>query len=157
MLNLIFIRMPGESYRRRLRSLLLCLCGVFGAPVNSLVCLYIYINTHKGYIYNLDQLTITSLDQLTMTNSDQLTLTNLDQLPITNLHSLIVTNWIICPESACNWQDKEGVWRWRVGGGGVCGFNVLFTALSSHEANCSFNYEPVTHSQASVTSETALT
>ena len=26
---LIFTRMPGESYRRRLRSLLLCLCDVF--------------------------------------------------------------------------------------------------------------------------------
>ena len=38
---------------------------------------------------------------------------------------------------------------------GVCGFTVLFTALSSHEANCSFNYEPVKHCQASVTSETA--
>ena len=31
-------RMPGESYRRRLRSLLLCLCWVFRALINSLVC-----------------------------------------------------------------------------------------------------------------------
>ena len=31
--------MPGESYRRRLRSLLLCLCNdVLRAPVNSLAC-----------------------------------------------------------------------------------------------------------------------
>ena len=29
--------MPGESYRRRLRSLLLC-CDVFRALINSLVC-----------------------------------------------------------------------------------------------------------------------
>ena len=35
---LVFTRMPGESYRRRLRSLLLCLCYVFWALVNSLVC-----------------------------------------------------------------------------------------------------------------------
>ena len=28
---LVFTRMPGESYRRRLRSLLLCLCDVFPA------------------------------------------------------------------------------------------------------------------------------
>ena len=34
----VFIRMPGESYRRRLRSLLLYLCYVFGALINSLVC-----------------------------------------------------------------------------------------------------------------------
>ena len=30
--------MPGESYRTRLRSLLLCLCDVFRALINSLVC-----------------------------------------------------------------------------------------------------------------------
>ena len=35
---LVFIRMPGENHRRRLRSLLLCLCWVFRAPINSLVC-----------------------------------------------------------------------------------------------------------------------
>ena len=35
---LVFTRMPGESYRRRFRSLLLCLCYVFRALVNSLVC-----------------------------------------------------------------------------------------------------------------------
>ena len=34
---LVFIRMPGESYRRRLRSLLLCLCDVFQVLINSLV------------------------------------------------------------------------------------------------------------------------
>ena len=35
---------PGESYRRRLRSflLLLCSCDVFRAPVNSL-CLYSFV------------------------------------------------------------------------------------------------------------------
>ena len=35
---LVFTRMPGKSYRRRLRSLLLYLCYVFGALINSLVC-----------------------------------------------------------------------------------------------------------------------
>ena len=34
---LVFTRMLGESYRRRLRSLLLCLCGLFRALINSLV------------------------------------------------------------------------------------------------------------------------
>ena len=34
----VFTRMPGECYRRRLRSLLLCLCDVFRALINSLVC-----------------------------------------------------------------------------------------------------------------------
>ena len=32
---LVFTRMPGESYRRRLRSLLLCLCYVYGALIKS--------------------------------------------------------------------------------------------------------------------------
>ena len=35
---LVFTRMPGESHRRRLRSLLLYLCDVFRALINSLVC-----------------------------------------------------------------------------------------------------------------------
>ena len=33
---LVFTRIPGESYRKRLRSLLLC--DVFRALINSLVC-----------------------------------------------------------------------------------------------------------------------
>ena len=37
-MHLVFTLTPGESYRRRLRSLLLCLCDVFGALMNSLVC-----------------------------------------------------------------------------------------------------------------------
>ena len=35
---LLFTRMPGVSYRRRLRFLLLYLCDVFRALINSLVC-----------------------------------------------------------------------------------------------------------------------
>ena len=35
---LVFTRMPGESYRWRHRSLLLWLCDVFRALINSLVC-----------------------------------------------------------------------------------------------------------------------
>ena len=35
---LVFTRMPGESYRRRLRYFLLCLCDVFRAMITSLVC-----------------------------------------------------------------------------------------------------------------------
>ena len=34
----VFARMPGESYRRRLGPLLLYLCDVFRALINSLVC-----------------------------------------------------------------------------------------------------------------------
>ena len=36
--RIVFTRMPGESYRRRLESLLLCLCDVFPAVTNSLEC-----------------------------------------------------------------------------------------------------------------------
>ena len=35
---LVFTHMAGESYRRRLRSLLLYLCYVLRALINSLVC-----------------------------------------------------------------------------------------------------------------------
>ena len=35
---LVFTRMPGESYHKRLRSLLLCLCDVFRVVITSLVC-----------------------------------------------------------------------------------------------------------------------
>ena len=35
---LVFTRTPGESYRRHLRSLVLYLCYVFRALINSLVC-----------------------------------------------------------------------------------------------------------------------
>ena len=35
---LVITRMPGESYRRRLRSLLSYLCYVFRALINSLAC-----------------------------------------------------------------------------------------------------------------------
>ena len=38
---LVFTRKPCESYRRRLRSLLLHLCYVFPALINSLVCWYL--------------------------------------------------------------------------------------------------------------------
>ena len=37
-MHLVFTRMPGESYCRRLRSLLLCLCDVFRTLINSLIC-----------------------------------------------------------------------------------------------------------------------
>ena len=35
---LVFTGLPGESYRRQLMSLLLCLCEVFQVLINSLVC-----------------------------------------------------------------------------------------------------------------------
>ena len=37
-MHLVFTRMLGASYRRRLRSLLLYLCYVFQPLINSLVC-----------------------------------------------------------------------------------------------------------------------
>ena len=38
-MDLVFTRVPGESYRRRLGSLLLlCLCDVFRALIHSFVC-----------------------------------------------------------------------------------------------------------------------
>ena len=40
---LVFTRTPGENYRRRLRSLLLCLCDVFRPLINSHVCLFFHV------------------------------------------------------------------------------------------------------------------
>ena len=40
---LVFTRMPGESYRRRLRSLSLCSRDVFRALINSLACLLAFV------------------------------------------------------------------------------------------------------------------
>ena len=51
--KLVCIRVPGESYREGLRSLLLCLCDVFRALANSLVSWYCsfkgapHLNTQK--------------------------------------------------------------------------------------------------------------
>jgi len=42
---LVLTCMPGERYRRRLRSLLLCLHGVFRALINSLACWFCLLNT----------------------------------------------------------------------------------------------------------------
>ena len=42
-MHFVFTRMPGESYRRRLRSLLLCLRDVFRPLINSLVCWFFSI------------------------------------------------------------------------------------------------------------------
>ena len=39
---LVFTLMPGEIYGRQIRSLLLCLCDVFRAIINSLVCCFIF-------------------------------------------------------------------------------------------------------------------
>ena len=47
---LVFTPMPGESYRRRLRPLLVYLCYVFQALINSLVyyiCVYILYDSEK--------------------------------------------------------------------------------------------------------------
>ena len=39
----VFTRMPGESYRRRLRSLLLCLFDVLRALINSLFVYFVLV------------------------------------------------------------------------------------------------------------------
>ena len=46
---LVFTRMSGEHHRRRLKSLLLCLCDVFQAIINSLVCWFFQILTEIGH------------------------------------------------------------------------------------------------------------
>ena len=52
---LVFTRMPGLSYHRRLRSLLLCLCDVFRALLSFLVCWHCI----SDYVMGLQKLTVT--------------------------------------------------------------------------------------------------
>ena len=42
---LVVTRVPGESYRRRLTSLLLCLCYVFRALIKSLCVLILHLRS----------------------------------------------------------------------------------------------------------------
>ena len=49
---LVFTRTPGESYCRRLRSLLLYLCYVYRALINSLVCKKQKQNKKTEHIYD---------------------------------------------------------------------------------------------------------
>ena len=51
---LVFIRMPGESYCRRLRSLLLSLCYVFRALINSLVWWFIWTRVQCSVCFQVD-------------------------------------------------------------------------------------------------------
>ena len=47
---LVFTRMQGKSYRRRLRSLLLYLCYAFRALINSLVCWFYFKQADKRIV-----------------------------------------------------------------------------------------------------------
>ena len=49
--------MPGESYRRQLRSLLLCLCEGFRALINSLVCWFSIWTFYFCFIQNWEDYT----------------------------------------------------------------------------------------------------
>ena len=49
---LIFTSMPSKSYRRQLRSLLLHLCDIFQASINSLVC-WFFFKFYLIYIFFL--------------------------------------------------------------------------------------------------------
>ena len=57
---LVFTHTPGESYRRRHRSLLLCLCDVFRALINSLVC-WFWRKRRAEAGYRTSVVTLTSL------------------------------------------------------------------------------------------------
>ena len=49
---LVFTRMPGGSYCKWLRSLLLCLHEVFWAPINSLVCWFFILCMFQAFQYD---------------------------------------------------------------------------------------------------------
>ena len=50
---LVFTRMPGESYRRRLMTLLLYLCCVFRALINSQLCWFIKIPVSESFLLSI--------------------------------------------------------------------------------------------------------
>ena len=49
---IVFTCMPGESYWRQLGSLLLCLCDVFLALMDSLVCWFLWDTFKASWPYN---------------------------------------------------------------------------------------------------------
>ena len=53
LIYLVFTRMPGESYRRRVTSLLLCLCDIFLALMDSLVCNTYHANYRDVLLHEL--------------------------------------------------------------------------------------------------------
>ena len=62
---LVFTCMPGESYRRRLRSLLTCLCDVFRALINSLVCWFTnFFEIHDMLVLQRLRITIAPIFRL---------------------------------------------------------------------------------------------
>ena len=67
---LVFTCMPGESYGRQLRSLLLCLCDVFQGLTNSLVSWFIllWLGMHRKHacVYANKETTLTHVLLLIM-------------------------------------------------------------------------------------------
>ena len=53
-MSFVFTRMPGWSYCRQLRSLLLCLCDSFRALINSLSVVHLYFGSI--FIYSFERL-----------------------------------------------------------------------------------------------------
>ena len=66
---LVFTRMPGESYRRRLRSLLLYLCYVFRALINSLVCWFVLVTKCQEISYQQSNVFSSEQDDLIQYNT----------------------------------------------------------------------------------------
>ena len=62
-MSFVFTGMPGKSYRRRLRSLLLCLCDVFLAQINSIVCWFSLYRVDRSRYKKYKSLYKKSLEQ----------------------------------------------------------------------------------------------
>ena len=81
-------RMPGESYRRRLRSLLLYLCYVFRTLINSLVCRYL-VSAARFKIQ--DYFIISSQKLNTWLNTYHIAIDNKEDVPLVEFMYLVFT------------------------------------------------------------------
>ena len=95
----VFTRMPGESYRRWLRSLLLCLCDVFRALMNSLVC-WFYTDALGLVLFQIIAQKIPP-----------------SMIEVVLVVTIMTDKLLCCQTSTCDWMANcVLLWYWRLPG-----------------------------------------
>ena len=126
---LVFTHMPGESYCRWLRSLLLYLCDVYQELINSFVCWFCLNNTNRliRLIFKFCSLylpqmvwLIEMIKQLTVADWLNVLLIHDWFLDWIGLRALFAPEWFVwlrCWAIDCNWQTHETGWLngWWIG------------------------------------------
>ena len=131
---LVFTHMPAESYRRRLRSLLLCLCDIFRALINSLVCWFTI--TWSGWQQRQRQSWFHKhLDQCPVQSEADaaLHLAQRQRGPAADCgHLSDHTGCWPCPQRLCSPLQQVHWWVCRAGASWLCVLSVLFSLYSKY-------------------------